>query len=89
MIKIKKCYKGCYDVFFNNKNIFEIIDANSEGKIVNYSLWNVIENNMGFTDSNNYQSFNSFKEAKEYVKKYAEEAYNNCLKYEKIVKKIA
>jgi hypothetical protein len=41
MVKIKKCFKGCYDVFFNNQNIFEIINVNNEGKVFNYSLWNV------------------------------------------------
>ena len=83
MIKIKKCYKGCYNVFFNNKLVFEILDMNSEGKVVNRSLWNVINK----SDSNDYYIHNSFRQAKEYAIKYAEVALNNNKKYDDACKK--
>lgn len=42
MIKTKKVYKGCYDIYVNNQRAYEVVELKGEGA-TDYIAWTIFD----------------------------------------------
>ena len=64
MIKAKKIYKGCYDIYVNNERAYEVLEQKGEGGL-DYIAWTIFDER-----DNHYaiDTVNTLSEAKYLIK---------------------